>query len=109
MQKNIYSAGLSSSDWVRVRPIEEIEATLDSQWQLNGVTFTPEMAEFCGTTQRILRPLRRFVDERDLRVKRASGIVLLEGIMCQGQSNTRSCDRACFYLWRDEWLEEANE
>jgi hypothetical protein len=66
----------------------------------------PEMAEFCGTTQRVLKPMNRFVDERDLRVKKSGGIILLEGLMCQGTAEFGRCDRSCFYFWREEWLEK---
>jgi hypothetical protein len=66
----------------------------------------PEMEIYCGTTQRVLKPLQRFVDERDLRVKRSTGIILLEGVMCQGTADFGKCDRSCFYFWREEWLEK---
>ncbi|MEO0248205.1 MAG: hypothetical protein ABIN58_01430, partial [candidate division WOR-3 bacterium] len=71
---------LRAGDLVRVRSRQEIEATLNHWRQLKGCTFMPEMAEYCGTTQRVLKPMQRFVDERDLRVKKSNGIVLLEGV-----------------------------
>jgi hypothetical protein len=98
--------GLEVGDKVRVRSLLEIEATLNNWRQLRGCTFMPEMAEYCGTTQRVLKPMHRFVDERDLRVKKSSGIILLEGVMCQGTAEFGSCDRSCFYFWREEWLEK---
>jgi len=100
------SAGLQAGDLVRVRPVEEIEATLNHWRQLRGCTFMPEMAAFCGTTQRVLKRMERFVDERDLRVKRSRGIVLLEGVMCEGTADFGPCDRSCFLFWREEWLEK---
>lgn len=102
------SSGLESGDWVRVRPLDEIEATLNNWRQLRGCAFMPEMAEHCGTIQRVLKPMNRFVDERDLRVKKSSGIILLEGVMCQGTAEFGSCDRSCFYFWREEWLEKVD-
>jgi hypothetical protein len=103
------SPQLQAGDWVRVRSLAEIKATLNNWRQLKGCTFMPEMAEFCGTTQRVLKPMSRFVDERDLRVKKSSGIILLEGVMCQGTAEFGSCDRSCFYFWREEWLEKVDE
>jgi hypothetical protein len=97
---------LRVGDVVRVRPQEEIDATLNNWRQLKGCTFMPEMALYCGTTQRILKRVERFVDERDLRVKRSSGIVLLEGAMCRGTADFGPCDRCCFMFWREEWLEK---
>lgn len=105
---NVASAPLQAGDWVRVRPLKEIEATLNQWRQLKGCTFMPEMAEYCGTTQRVLKPMKRFVDERDLRVKKSNGIILLEGVMCRGTAEFGSCDRSCFVFWREEWLERVD-
>ncbi len=99
----------AESDWVRVRSKEEIEATLNVWRQLKGCMFMPEMLPYCGTTQRVFRRLERFVDERDYHVKELHGIVLLEGLHCQGTSDYGRCDRSCFYFWREEWLEKIDE
>jgi hypothetical protein len=107
--ENFSSKKPHGNDWLRVRSLKEIEATLDHRKQVKGCTFMPEMVKYCGTTQRILKPMKRFVDERDLRVKKSTGIILLDGVMCQGEADSGSCDRACFYFWRDEWLEKVNE
>jgi hypothetical protein len=97
---------LQAGDRVRVRSEEEIQATLNHWRQLKGCTFMPEMAPYCGTTQRVVKRMERFVDERDLRVKRVRGIILLEGLHCQGTAEFGPCDRCCYYFWREEWLEK---
>ncbi len=94
---------------VVVRPKEQIQATLNYFNELKGCSFLPEMWQYCGTTQRVLKPVRRFVDERDYRVKTLKGVYLLEGVMCQGFELYGECDRACFYFWREEWLEKVDE
>ena len=66
----------------------------------------PEMVEYCNTEQRVHKVMQRFVDERDLRVKKVNGIILLEGVLCQGTADFGSCDRSCFFFWRQEWLEK---
>lgn len=106
---NVASPTLQAGDWVRVRPLVEIEATLNQWRQLKGCTFMPEMAEYCDTTQRVLKPMKRFVDERDLRVKKSNGIMLLEAVMCKGTAEFGSCDRSCFVFWRQEWLEKVDK
>ena len=106
---NSASAPLQAGDWVKVRSLGEIEATLNHWKQLQGCTFMPEMAQYCGTTQRVLKPMKRFVDERDLLVKKSRGIILLEGVMCQGTAEFGSCDRSCFVFWREEWLEKMDQ
>ena len=97
---------LKSGDQVRVRSKDEITATLNHWRQLKGCSFLPEMEQYCNTTQRVLKPVERFIDERDLRIRKTKGIVLLEEIICQGTSSFGRCDRNCYYFWRVEWLEK---
>jgi hypothetical protein len=97
---------LEAGDVVRVRSESEIEATLSAWGELKGCAFMAGMRPYCGTRQRVLKPVRRFVDERDYQVKQCKGLVILEGLMCQGTAVFGRCDRACFYFWREEWLEK---
>lgn len=103
---NVQTTGLKAGDLIRVRSQEEIEATLNHWRQLRGCTFMAAMVPYCGTVQRVLKPMERFVDERDLRVKKCKGLILLEGVMCQGTTEFGRCDRSCFLFWREEWLEK---
>jgi hypothetical protein len=100
---------LEAGDTVRVRSRQEIEATLDRWGYLKGCGFLSEMAGYCGTTRKVLKRVERFIDERDYRLKKASGIVLLEGLMCSGMSSTGRCDRSCLFFWREEWLEKLEQ
>ena len=99
---------LEAGDTVRVRAREEIEATLDRWRSFKGCGFLDEMAGYCGTPQRVLKRVERFMDERDYRLKKAFGVVLLEGVTCSGTATTGRCDRACFFFWREEWLEKVD-
>jgi hypothetical protein len=93
-----------------VRSKEEIQATLNIWNQHKGCMFMQdEMSPFCGTIQRVFQPMERFVDERDYYVKKTHGIILLEGLHCRGSAYYGRCDRACFYFWREEWLEKIEE
>ena len=100
------AASLQAGDLVRVKSQEEIEATLDRWKALKGCSFMPEMWPYCGTTHRVLKRMDRFFDERDYRLKKVRGIILLEGTMCQGTALFGRCDRSCFFFWRQEWLEK---
>jgi hypothetical protein len=102
-------ASLQAGDWVRVRSLEDIQATLNPWKELKGCAFLPYMVEYCGTTQQVLKPLQRFLDERDYKVKKARGVVLLEGVICQGTPVFGPCDRSCFLFWREEWLEKIDD
>ena len=99
--------GPKAGDLVRVRSRVEIEATLDSWNELKGCAVMPDMWQYCDTTQRVFKVVERFVDERDYRLKKGTGIILLEGLICQGTIDYGRCDRSCFYFWRVEWLEKA--
>lgn len=100
------SIGLKAGDWVWVRSEEEIRATLNHWNELYGCAFIDEMVEYCGTKQRIFKLVERFVDERDYKPKKVRGIVLLEGVFCNGTAFYGKCDRSCLYFWREEWLEK---
>lgn len=106
LSSGVQAQSLKSGDLVRVRSKEEIESTLNHVGQLKGCSFMDVMTPYCGTTQRVLKPMERFVDERDLRVKKCTGLILLEGVMCQGTTQFGRCDRSCLMFWRQEWLEK---
>lgn len=97
---------LKAGDRVRIRSKEEIYATLDMWKENKGCGFMKEMEQYCGTSQVVLKPVERFLDERDYKMKSTRGIVILEGLNCQGIEGYGRCDRNCFYFWRVEWLEK---
>lgn len=102
-------AEIKAGDYVRVRTRAEVESTLDSWDELKHCVVMPDMWQYCGTTQRVYKVVERFVDERDYRLKKGTGIVLLDGLICQGTADFGRCDRSCFYFWRAEWLEKMVE
>jgi hypothetical protein len=97
---------LQAGDWVRVRSREEIEATLDRWKELKGCAFLEYMWQYCETTQQVLQPMERFLDERDYKVKKVKGLVLLKDVICRGTPVFGRCDRCCHLFWRVEWLEK---
>lgn len=103
---------LHAGDWVRVRSQKEIIATLDSTRKLKGCSFMAAngMDKYCGTIQRVLQPMTRFVNECDMHsIKKCKGLVLLDGVMCKGGTRLGRCDRGCYMFWREEWLEKLKE
>ena len=102
------SIPLERGDLVRVKSKEEILKTLNRWNQLKGCSFMEEMEAYCDTRQRVLKRVERFLDERDYRIKKCRGIVLLEGVICQGTKDFGGCDRSCFFFWKQEWLEKVN-
>jgi len=97
---------LTAGDRVRVRSWEEIQALLDPFKETRGCAFLEDMREYCGTQQRVLKSMERFLDERDYKVKKVNGVILLENVICNGTPAFGKCDRSCFLFWREEWLEK---
>lgn len=97
---------LQAGDRVRVRSREEIQLLLDRWNEYHGCAFLESMWQYCGTEQRVFRVVERFLDERDYQVKKARGLVLLEGVFCEGTPVFGRCDRSCMLFWREEWLEK---
>jgi hypothetical protein len=100
------SEKLQAGDFVRVRSKEEIESTLDKWNQLKRCSFMEEMWPYCGTEQRVVKRVQKFLDERDYLLKKCNGIVILENVFCEGTKDFGGCDRTCFFFWREEWLEK---
>jgi hypothetical protein len=96
-----------TGDLVRVRSREEIDSTLDPFKELKGCAFLSDMYQYCGTQQRVLKSMQRFMDERDYKLKKVRGVILLENVICSGTPVFGPCDRCCFLFWREEWLEKA--
>jgi hypothetical protein len=103
----IPAVAFNQGDWVRVRSREEILSTLDPFKELKGCAFLPEMYKYCGTQQRVLRAMQYFMDERDYKLKKVRGVILLENVICNGTAAFGACDRCCFLFWREEWLEKS--
>jgi len=99
---------LVPGDLVRIRPAEVIRQGLDAGGRTHGCAFADGMYQYCGGEYRVLRVVGRFFDERRWRMLTAHGLVILEGLHCDGSSipDTRGCDRLCYYFWRTEWLEK---
>jgi hypothetical protein len=98
---------IQPGDVVFVLPREEIRKTLNRWNGLRGCVFMEEMWVFCGTKQRVLKRVNTFLDERDYKMKKCKGIVILDGVLCSGTTDFGTCDRSCFFFWREEWLKKS--
>ena len=99
---------LQPGELVRVKPLEEILATLDTEGRNRGLGFDIEMVPYCGGVFRVRSRLTTFMDEKTGRVstmKRAS--IVLEGATCQSRfSKCRMfCPRDIYSWWHEVWLE----
>lgn len=101
---------LQPGEWVRVKPYEEILATLDTHNKNRGLYFDAEAVPYCGGIYRVLSRVNRIVDEKTGKLlKFKNECVILEGVWCQARYSDRRmlCPRAIYSYWREIWLERA--
>ena len=101
---------LKPGDVVIVRSKEEILDTLDEDNKTEGCAFMDEMWQYCNTKQNVLKKVEYFFDERNSKFYKAQNTVLLEGVHCSGKLSKLmpSCDRSCYFFWKEEWLKKIN-
>ena len=54
---------LQPGEWVRVKSLEEISATLNADNINRGLSFDREMLKYCGRTAQVLRRVDHIIDE----------------------------------------------
>lgn len=94
---------------VKVRSKEEIAKSLDWFNKLDGCLFMDQMWEYCGQRFKILKIVRNFFDEYKYKMYRPRvPLYLLESLICKGEVKSfgKQCDRSCYLLWHEDWLEE---
>ncbi|PYJ87313.1 MAG: hypothetical protein DME22_02100 [Verrucomicrobia bacterium] len=103
---------LQPGELVRVRPHEEILATLDKENKNRGLYFDAEAVPYCGGTYRILKRVNRIIDEKTGKlVTMKTGSLILDGVWCQARYSDRRlfCPRSIYTYWREIWLERVGE
>lgn len=99
---------LRPGQWVRIRELEDILATLDEAGKNRGLRFDYEMVPFCGSSVRVKGYARRIIDEgTGAMIDMKTPCVLLEGVICRSEySECRLlCPRRIHSFWREIWLE----
>ena len=100
--------GLRPGEWVEVKPIEEILATLDGNRRHRGLRWMTGMRKYCGKRFRVHKPVEKIMLETNGEIRKMKHTVLLEGTMCDGVE-FGGCDRSCFHFWREVWLKRVPE
>ena len=103
------SLDLKVGERVRIRPLPEIEATLNRRNANRGLLFDSEMAARCGSSSTVIDRVERLVhDETGEMIEFKSDCVILDGVMCRGE-NRRLCSRSAYDFWREIWLERESD
>jgi hypothetical protein len=98
---------LRVDDWVEVRTKEEILATLDSNGQLGGMPFMPEMFAFCGKQFQVYKSAHKTCDTVfPVRGRRVDRSVHLD-TRCDGSAHG-GCQAGCMIFWKDAWLKSVS-
>lgn len=102
---------LEKGDLVVVLAIEEIRETLDQMGKHDGLKFLRPMERYCGETHRVMKRVKYILDDRTHVVRKTRGVVLLDGVICDGQGiyGREDCDRSCFFFWKEAWLRRVDD
>jgi hypothetical protein len=96
---------LQPGEWVRVKSIEQISATLNADNENRGLSFDPEMLKYCGRTAQVLRRVDQIIDESSGRMlAMKTPCIVLGDVVCTADYH-RSCPRGVYPYWREIWLE----
>lgn len=108
----VYPLGLKPGELVRVKPLDEILATIDKRNHHRGLYFDGEMVPYCGGVYRVRAQVERFLDEKTgiMRTMKTPAVIL-ENVWCRGRISGQRvfCPRAIYCWWREAWLERAPE
>lgn len=90
---------------VRVLKKEKIAQTLNSDNKLDGCLFMSQMWKFCGQEFKVINIVSHIYYKKMLKTR--APIYMLEGLICDGSTGVfdHSCDRNCYLLWHENWLE----
>lgn len=101
---------LRPGDLVRVKPYDQILATLDTTLSNRGLSFDAELVPFCGKIFRVSARVDRFIDEKTGRMRlMKTPAVILHGVTCKAlySGQRMFCPRSINLWWREIWLERA--
>jgi hypothetical protein len=99
---------LKPGDRVRVRPIREIEQTINAQGFNRGMRFDVEMVKYCDAEYKVQSRVTKIINEKTGKMMHMSNpCILLEDVYCRAECTPgrRGCPRAVNTYWREIWLE----
>jgi hypothetical protein len=96
---------------IKIKSADEIMKSLVSDRRaLDGCLFTEQMRRYCGDRYEVLKVVNSIFNEHKQRTfKTKSTLYILENLICHGnvEDFSHKCDRTCFLLWHEAWLEKA--
>ncbi len=103
-----HARDLRRGDRVRVRPADEIMATLDENGDLDQLPFMPEMLPLCGQTFQVHARADKTCDTVNITgcSREMEDTVHLLEARCDGSAHG-GCQAGCLFFFKEAWLEPA--
>jgi hypothetical protein len=99
---------LRAGEWVEVRSLAEILATLDETGCLGALPFMPEMAEHCGKKFRVFKSAHKTCNTLGGGgIRQMEAAVHLDGLRCDGEAHG-GCQAGCLLFWKEAWLKRVD-
>jgi hypothetical protein len=98
---------LQVGDYVHIKSLKEILLTLDVNLRNRGLMFTKELVPYCGKTAKVIKIVKRIVNEIDGKMLCFSNnCIILEDVICTGYISDKRlfCPKSCYPYWREIWL-----
>ncbi len=93
----------NTGDWIEVRPIGEVLATLDEHGCLDALPFMLEMTRYCGQRFQVVKSaLNTRYPGSGSDGRRMAGAVNI-GTGCDGSAHD-DCHGGCTLFWKPDWL-----
>ena len=104
------SSGFRRGDRVRLKSLDQIEATLDAEGRNDGLSFMREMLPFRGRILEVASRADKTCDTVNLLGcnRQMSGTVHIEGARCDGSAHV-GCQAYCNLFFKEAWLERVPE
>ena len=100
---------LQPGEWVEVKTLEEIVATLDAKGKNRGLQVDNLMAPWCGRRYQVRHRLDRMIMETSGELRDVHNSVILEGTECRCYLVLGGCARRELCYWREIWLKRLSD
>lgn len=98
---------LKPGEWVEIKPLEDIRATLSVTGFNRGMWFDQEMVRYCGDRHRVQMRVHRLIHEKTGKMLDMKyPCIQLEDVYCRATCTAMrlGCPRATNTYWREIWL-----
>ena len=113
----VVALDLKPGELVRVKPLDQIVATLDAKKRNRGINICHEMTRCCGEVAEVRYRVTRVIEERSGKMRELNHSVTLQAprgtksvwdeCLCYGEMG--DCPRGELMYWREIWLERVKE